>query len=685
MHPRRRAFHRLHLRRRTGLLVLVLLIGPFSLAVASAQDGARWDGRTFTSFPQFSSHLSKRGVKMNDVLARHPQLAASLGLRGVRWDGKVFYTVDALRSRLAKSGISFERWSTRHPASMKILRANANADLRRLAGRCDRERQRSTEKCGTAPASQSAPSISGTPTPGQVVSVSTGTWSGTNPIAYAYGWQRCDAAGANCGEIAGATGSSYTVRDVDSGSRLRGVVTASNAAGSSTALSAASATVASAGGGGGGTAAVAPAVVSAPVVTGSAQVGATVTTSAGAWSGTAPIAYAYRWQRCSDGGGCSSVTGATAASYTVQQADVGLRLQAVVTATNAAGSSSAPSALTTSVTAASSSPPPPPTSTSGRFGIAAGGLIEWATDANLARELDGYVAIGAKWLRSDLKWAAVEQTRGTFNWSIYDRLLAAAKARGLSVVWTLAYTPAWARPAGTDDKHAPTNVADFVPFARAAVARYAPQGVKHYEIWNEPNITSFWKPAPDPVKYTALLKQAYAAMKQVDPSITVLAGATSPAGGYNDPACNGNPSSTPNVNAINFLETIYRNGGGGSFDAFSMHPYTHVAPSRARGRCNAWAQMSRTSPSLRSTMAANGDSAKQIWATEFGTHLAWVARRESTQAAYLTDAFTTWLSYPWAGQLMYYSYKQPLGGYDLVRTDWSPRAAWRAYRTAPKS
>jgi hypothetical protein len=316
---------------------------------------------------------------------------------------------------------------------------------------------------------------------------------------------------------------------------------------------------------------------------------------------------------------------------------------------------------------------------SSKFGVAAGGTVEWSSDADLARELDGYRSIGAGWLRSDLKWSVVESTRGVFNWSIYDRLVAAAKARGISIVFTLAYTPAWARPSGaTDDKFAPADPNSFGPFVRAAVARFAPQGVKVFEVWNEPNLPGFWKPAPDPVRYTALLKVAYANAKAADSSVTVLAGAFSPAGGYNDPLCGGSGATTQ-IAPVNFLEQIYANGGGGSFDALSTHPYDKRSGTH---RCNAWNQMAGTSPSLLSTLQAHGDGSRKIWATEFGTDLAWVGGSQAQQAQRLSDAMRLWQTYPWAGALMVFAYHQSLSGFDLVNSDWSPRASWHAFRYA---
>jgi hypothetical protein len=94
----------------------------------------------------------------------------------------------------------------------------------------------------------------------------------------------------------------------------------------------------------------APVNTAAPVVSGSAQQGQTLSVSSGSWSGTSPISYTYRWQRCSPG--CLDIAGATGSSYLVAAADVGASLRAVVTASNSAGSGEAASAQTALVIAA---------------------------------------------------------------------------------------------------------------------------------------------------------------------------------------------------------------------------------------------------------------------------------------------------------------------------------------------
>jgi hypothetical protein len=99
----------------------------------------------------------------------------------------------------------------------------------------------------------------------------------------------------------------------------------------------------------------APVNTAAPVVSGLAVEGETLTASTGEWT-ESPSSYAYRWEDCDSGGeGCSSIGGATLSSYTLQSADVGHTVRVVVTAGNAGGSAVATSAATGVVVA---DPPP---------------------------------------------------------------------------------------------------------------------------------------------------------------------------------------------------------------------------------------------------------------------------------------------------------------------------------------
>jgi hypothetical protein len=63
------------------------------------------------------------------------------------------------------------------------------------------------------------PTIAGTAAQGQTLTADRGRWSG-GPEQFTYQWKRCDAAGANCADIAGATAATYAVTPADAGFTL---------------------------------------------------------------------------------------------------------------------------------------------------------------------------------------------------------------------------------------------------------------------------------------------------------------------------------------------------------------------------------------------------------------------------------------------------------------------------------
>lgn len=78
-----------------------------------------------------------------------------------------------------------------------------------------------------APKVVSEPTISGAAAVGQELTANPGAWTNI-PDRYAYQWQQCDASGAGCAAIAGATGRVFGVRSADLGRTIRVEVTAIN-------------------------------------------------------------------------------------------------------------------------------------------------------------------------------------------------------------------------------------------------------------------------------------------------------------------------------------------------------------------------------------------------------------------------------------------------------------------------
>jgi hypothetical protein len=196
---------------------------------------------------------------------------------------------------------------------------------------------------GTKPVNVTEPAISGSPVEGSTLSSTSGSWTGSTPITYAFQWVRCPsgggaADGSNCFFVPSATKSTYVLDDDDVGSRIRVRVTATNSAGSTTVASDATEVVAAKGPSG------PPVNTAEPRISGTATQGQTLTATSGSWTGAQPISFTYRWVRCGADGGnasgsnCPAISGATRNTYQLTESDVGRRLRVQVTARNGAGS-----------------------------------------------------------------------------------------------------------------------------------------------------------------------------------------------------------------------------------------------------------------------------------------------------------------------------------------------------------
>ena len=299
------------------------------------------------------------------------------------------------------------------------------------------------------------------------------------------------------------------------------------------------------------------------------------------------------------------------------------------------------------------------------------------SDDDLARDLDLVADSGASWVRFDFEWTSAEPERGRYDWTAIDRVVRAAHERDLRVLATLAYTPEWARPPGaTSDKFPPADPATFAAFAEAAARRYAPRGVHHWEIWNEPNIVQFWAPRPDPEQYADLLRGASTAIRAADPEATIISAGLSPAADREDGR---------GISPRTFLGRLYDAGAGPDFDAVGMHPYAFPYGVR---RVAEWNQF-QTMPETHRVLVERGDGHKKIWMTEFGapTGTAEAAVTEAEQVEMIRLGWEVWATWDFAGPMFWYSARDSGddGGeveenFGLVRRDRRPKPALREFR-----
>lgn len=239
-----------------------------------------------------------------------------------------------------------------------------------------------------APVSLGAPAISGSPQEGQTLTADAGEWAGTAPISFAYQWLRCSIGGGGCQEIAGATGSTYTLGVSDLASNLAVVVSASNAQGTTSATSPQTQAVLG----------ILPTNTILPSISGLLQDGGLLSVATGSWSGTEPISYAYQWQVCNAlGQACEELAGATGPALELDPGEIGKTLAVVVTATNAAGSTSATSAVT--------------------------GLIEGILPKNTTLPaIGGLLKNGALLSVSNGTWTGSEPIAFTYQWQLCNAL-----------------------------------------------------------------------------------------------------------------------------------------------------------------------------------------------------------------------------------------------------------------------
>ncbi|MHC4204484.1 MAG: cellulase family glycosylhydrolase [Planctomycetota bacterium] len=176
----------------------------------------------------------------------------------------------------------------------------------------------------------------------------------------------------------------------------------------------------------------------------------------------------------------------------------------------------------------------------------------------LPRDLKMIADAGFKFIRMDLVWSRVEQTKGEYDFkeSGYDSLTLGCEKLGIRVLYILDYS----NKLYETDRSVRTEAGRkaFADFAEAAAKRYAGKGIL-WEMWNEANIKQFWTPQPSVDDYCKLVEACASRIKQADPSGQVVAGAT---------------SQIP----LEWFEGCFKKGLLNWIDVLSVHPYRSQPP-----------------------------------------------------------------------------------------------------------
>jgi len=309
-------------------------------------------------------------------------------------------------------------------------------------------------------------------------------------------------------------------------------------------------------------------------------------------------------------------------------------------------------------TSVATKPPAPQPNTGIALGMAA--HLMWQSLSETNADLDRMRNAGMHYVRFDVSWRNSEPTKGSYLYlDKLDQVIAAVQSRGLALTMTVIETPSWAN-GGRGMFAPPSNPADYARFVGMLAKRYAGRTGMVWEIWNEENDPHFWTTGPNVAQYTAMLKASYDAIKAADPDATVVTGGIL----YNNTA---------------FLDGIYLNGGGSSFDGLAIHPY---ALGNAPGSTSQpYFSFKSSVPQFTATLASHGQSGKPIWLTEMGWSTAAVS--DATRATYLRDAVTIARTWPNVrGMGVYTLHQSQFPTYGLLSTSNVPTLSWNAYVAA---
>jgi len=286
--------------------------------------------------------------------------------------------------------------------------------------------------------------------------------------------------------------------------------------------------------------------------------------------------------------------------------------------------------------------------------------------------LDRVQAAGIGWVRIDFIWYWVEPARDQYDWRVYDAIAAAAKARGIEVFANIAYTPAWATSGA-----AVTGVPDPAEWAEVcseAAKRYR-GSIRHWGVWNEPNLDKFW--AGNREQYVdVLLKPCADAIHAANPAAKV-----------------GGPDlahlTSGDTDWYVWLREILVDAGD-KLDFVTHHVYDSDGHRDVGDRLDGSTVFGNrpslwdvVNPSVEEVLKNAGWWGKPVWITETGWDSTNVG--ESQQAAWYGGLLNDWLTgnpdRSWLQKIFFYEMVDgPPAGWGILRADRVPKPAYDTYR-----
>ncbi|MBJ7365082.1 MAG: hypothetical protein JHC53_00535 [Thermoleophilia bacterium] len=280
--------------------------------------------------------------------------------------------------------------------------------------------------------------------------------------------------------------------------------------------------------------------------------------------------------------------------------------------------------------------------------------------ADLQARVDTLKSTGTKVTRVDLYWGATAPVRPVnptdpndpaYNWQWADTIFSQLQTAGITPIVTTWNGPAWAtggKSTGqpTWNANGPVNAKDYANFMQAVATRYngktnipgfGPVMVKHYEVWNEPNLQLYMRPqykGKTPLagkKYAQMVNLTTPVVRAANSRAIVIAGVTGPKG----------KSDSTGRGTIDWYADL-KKAGMKTYNAISQHIYPAAAPTTKTTAIPSWSTFDKV---IQAVNTLPGGSSKKIYVTESSYTTAKTPYRSvsvtpSQQATYLKQIWT---------------------------------------------
>jgi hypothetical protein len=255
-----------------------------------------------------------------------------------------------------------------------------------------------------------------------------------------------------------------------------------------------------------------------------------------------------------------------------------------------------------------------------------------------AEIMDEVVHAHIAWIRIDFVWPFVEPEQDSFDWSLYDQLLAEADARGLRVLASAGGTPQWAT-SGSLFNGVPDDPDDWRDFCYRAAYRYRGR-VQAWAFWNEPNLEQFWEGSRNQY-LTEILRPGAEAVHAADPDALI---------------CGPDLAHLQSAHWEDWLEEAIENTSD-LLDVVTHHVYPSDGMAyQVTNDLHEGSDLPWDPPSVRSVLRDTGWWGRPFWLTETGVQSDEYG--PEIQARFYTELLTEWFApereLSWVGRIMFY-------------------------------